>query len=209
MANCSEIAPLLGSFEDSELDPREMQEVARHLAHCHACEATLNEFESIGNHLRAVAIQPALADFVTNVQRRIEEARVPLRVRIRLSLDRLSERWAAALALPTAALALGAWVLLFAPYAQRYFQRGPEPGVVANTQGPAGISSPRDANLAAATQGPNEGSEPEAQEVASGAAPMGDSPQTVISRLEARTPNVAVWSEPETKTTVIWMPDAP
>ncbi|MGD0075282.1 MAG: zf-HC2 domain-containing protein [Candidatus Binataceae bacterium] len=209
MANCSEIAPLLGCFEDSELDPHEMQEVARHLAQCDACEAALNEFESIGNHLRAVAIQPPMANFVTNVQRRIDKASVPLPVRIRLSLDRLSERWAAALALPTAALALGAWVLLFAPYAQRYLQRGPEPSVVANTQGPAEISRPQDANQVATGQGPSEGVDPEAQEVASGAPPMGDSPQTVISRLEARTPNVAVWSEPETKTTVIWMPDAP
>jgi hypothetical protein len=29
----------------------------------------------------------------------------------------------------------------------------------------------------------------------------------IISRLEADSPSVAVWSEPQTDTTVIWVPD--
>jgi len=31
----------------------------------------------------------------------------------------------------------------------------------------------------------------------------------VISRLESRSPSVAVWSEPHHDTTVIWLPDQP
>jgi len=33
--------------------------------------------------------------------------------------------------------------------------------------------------------------------------------QAIISRLEADSPSVAVWSEPQTDTTVIWVPDQP
>ena len=33
--------------------------------------------------------------------------------------------------------------------------------------------------------------------------------QAIISRLEADSPSVAVWSEPRTDTTVIWVPDQP
>lgn len=191
MADCSEIAPLLGFFEDSELEPHEMQEVARHLAHCDDCEGALSDYATLGRHLRAVVIEPPLANFARNVQRRLDEVPVPLRVRLEHHFGQLTERWTAALALTSGALALGAWVLLFAPYAQRYLERG------------------QDASVVATTQGPTQASEPDEPEMASSAAPVGDGPQTVISRLEARTPDVAVWSEPETKTTVIWIPDAP
>ena len=191
MTDCREIAPLLGFFEDSELEPHEMQEVARHLAHCKGCEGTLSDYATLGRHLRAVVIEPSLANFANNVQRRLDEVPVPLRVRLERHLGQLTERWTASLAVASAALALGAWVLLFAPYAQRYLERG------------------QDASVVATTQGPTQPSGRDETETASGAAPAEDGPQTVISRLEARTPDVAVWSEPETKTTVIWVPDAP
>ena len=41
MARCEEMTLLLGPFEDGELEPHEMQEVARHLAGCPACETEL------------------------------------------------------------------------------------------------------------------------------------------------------------------------
>ena len=37
MAECGEISMMLGAFEDSELEPNEMQEVAYHLARCESC----------------------------------------------------------------------------------------------------------------------------------------------------------------------------
>jgi len=206
MADCSEITPLLGFFEDSELEPHEMQEVARHLAHCKGCEGTLSDYTTLGRHLRAVVIEPSLANFTNNVQRRLDEVPVPLRVRLERHFGQLTERWTTALALTSSALALGAWVLLFAPYAQRYLQRGQNTSVVATTRGQSQASGPQDASTVASTEDP---SGPEEPAVASIAPSLGDGPQTVISRLEARTPDVAVWSEPETKTTVIWIPDAP
>ncbi|MFZ0889523.1 MAG: hypothetical protein WA005_13800, partial [Candidatus Binataceae bacterium] len=36
-----------------------------------------------------------------------------------------------------------------------------------------------------------------------------NSSRAIISRLEANSPSVAVWSEPKTETTVIWIPDQP
>ena len=60
MADCREIAPLLGFFEDSELEPHEMQEVARHLAYCKGCETTLSDYAALGRRLRGAAAQPSL-----------------------------------------------------------------------------------------------------------------------------------------------------
>ena len=199
----------LAHREDSELEPHEMQEVARHLAHCKGCEGTLGDYATLGRHLRAVVIEPPLANFARNVQRRLDEVPVPLRVRLERHLGQLTERWTAGLALTSAALALGAWVLLFAPYAQRYLERRQDASAVATTQNPTEASGHQDASVVATTQDPTQASGRDEVETAPGAAPAEDRPQTVISRLEARTPDVAVWSEPETKTTVIWIPDAP
>jgi hypothetical protein len=38
---------------------------------------------------------------------------------------------------------------------------------------------------------------------------MAEDSQAIISRLEAEMPSVAVWSEPQSDTTVIWLPDQP
>src|SRR6267154_465664 len=53
MAQCDIIAPLLGTFEDGELPPHEMQQVARHLASCTNCERTLAGYSGVGPLLRA------------------------------------------------------------------------------------------------------------------------------------------------------------
>ena len=183
MADCSEIAPLLGVFEDGELEPHEMQEVARHLARCSNCEIVLHEYTALGRHLRAVVVSPPLENFAHAVQRRLDEVHVPLRARLEHYLESLGERWTAAVALTSAVLALGAWVLFFTPYARQ--------------------NADQTANV-----------EHEARDVQHNepASPLGTAfaesrPQSVISRLEAKTPSVAVWNEPETRTTVIWIPD--
>ncbi len=36
---------------------------------------------------------------------------------------------------------------------------------------------------------------------------MAQNSEAVISKLESQSPNVAVWSEPQNDTTVIWLPD--
>lgn len=189
MADCSEIAPLLGIFEDGELEPHEMQEVARHLAHCSNCEIVLHEYTALGRHLRAVVVSPPLENFAHAVQHRLDEVHIPVRARIEHYLESLGERWTTALMLTSAALALGAWALLFAPYARQHFEQQQNADQIAN------------AEPEARSFGHSEPAPP------LGAAFAESGPQTVISRLEANSPAVAVWSEPETRTTVIWVPD--
>src|SRR5246127_4233374 len=75
MAQCDDIAPLLGTFEDGELPPHQMQEVARHLASCASCEETLAEYSKLGRLLRETASAPALDGFVMAVQARIDQLR--------------------------------------------------------------------------------------------------------------------------------------
>jgi len=67
MAQCDDIAPLLGTFEDGELAPHEMQEVARHLAGCANCEETLAGYSNVGRLLREAATAPALDGFAIAV----------------------------------------------------------------------------------------------------------------------------------------------
>jgi hypothetical protein len=70
----------------------------------------------------------------------------------------------------------------------------------------AAPSQPNDSAIANAGDGANQNNvvgAPQAEETVAA-----DS-QAIISRLEADSPSVAVWSEPQTDTTVIWVPDQP
>src|SRR5215472_16600674 len=96
MAQCSEISLLLGAFEDGELEPHEMQEVARHLAHCPSCEKTLAAYGTLGRLLRDTVAVPALNGFGDAVLERVRDLRPPLTSRIRRWLDALGERFGAA-----------------------------------------------------------------------------------------------------------------
>src|SRR5712691_6556195 len=82
MAECSEISLLLGAFEDSELEPNEMQEVAYHLARCERCTAALSDFATIGRGLRDIAPEPMLGGFAAAVISRIDALPRPFWVRI-------------------------------------------------------------------------------------------------------------------------------
>ena len=74
MAQCNEIIPLLGTFEDGELEPHEMQEVARHLAGCKSCEEYLAGYSTVGRLLRDAAPVVALDGFAQAVQAVVGEA---------------------------------------------------------------------------------------------------------------------------------------
>ena len=188
MANCGEIQPLLSGFEDGELEPHEMHEVARHLASCTDCEAALNDFASIGRRLRDSVTQPSLEGFTAAVQARLAELPVPVRTRIQRALDSISERWIAGLTLSSAALALGAWAaILFLPAARQLL---------------TAADLARNSPSATSNEVVAQSSVPEEQTVNSEGGG-----QIVISRLETENPSVAVWNEPDSKTTVIWMPD--
>src|SRR5258708_3009704 len=82
MAQCDDIAPLLGTFEDAEPAPHEMQEAPPPLAGCANGEETLAGYPKVGRLRRGAAPAPALDGFAIAVQARIEQLRPPLRVRM-------------------------------------------------------------------------------------------------------------------------------
>jgi anti-sigma factor RsiW len=187
MADCSGIGLLLGPFEDGELEPHEMQEVARHLAQCPECEATLTDYHTLGRSLRDAAWQSLPDGFAQAVQARIARARVPIWMRTKGFIGLLGQRVAMGLAFgATAAAVAVVTAIIITPYAQRFVRRNAPPAQLASVkQEPKVASKAVGAELAAA----------------------GRDSSAVISRLEAQSPAVAVWSEPRTDTTVIWLPD--
>ena len=177
MAQCVDIAPLLGTFEDGELPPHEMQEVARHLASCASCEETLAGYSSLGRLLRNAAPEPALDGFAIAVQARIEQLRLPLRVRLGRWFGTQRERFGGGMVVAFAmAAAAILTVVITTPFARNIVGAGNHVTQVATP----------DAAMASATS---------------------SEPSTIISKLESSNPDVAVWSEPSQDTTVIWLPD--
>jgi hypothetical protein len=203
MNDCDQITLLLGPFEDGELEPHEMQDVARHLATCKSCEELLGDYNSIGRELREIVPIPSLNGFAASVEARLTELRMPLRQRIGAFFEGLNQRWAAAFAMVSMA---GAVAVLTALVLTPYLRRNIVPGV----QPMAKMETSSGSNLASTTT--DEGArailpapaEPE-QLASSPGARIGDS-HAVIKRLESKIPTTAVWSEPENGTTVIWLP---
>ena len=189
MAQCDDIAPLLGAFEDGELAPHEMHEVARHLASCKSCDLALADYTNVGGLLRDAAPAPSLAGFAMAVQARIERLRPPLRVRLGRWLENLRERYgnAAAMAFAMGAAAL-LTVVLTTPLARNLL----------GMRGRAIQVAARDAKALKDDAG---------RSLAAMAAAASREPSTIISKLETSNPDVAVWSEPSQDTTVIWLPD--
>jgi anti-sigma factor RsiW len=187
MAQCSEINLLLGAFEDGELEPHEMQEVARHLAHCPSCEKTLAAYGSLGRLLRDTVAVPALNGFSDAVLERIHDLRPPLTTRIRRRFDVLSERFGAAAGLAVAMGAAAALTIVLAtPVVRNIFGIDRQDVTMVSREGGTPTGNP--SSPATLTAASNE-------------------PGTIISRLETSNPDVAVWSEPSQGTTVIWLPD--
>lgn len=189
MSQCNDIAPLLGTFEDGELPPHEMQQVARHLASCTSCEEALADYSSIGRLLRDTAPAPALDGFAMAVQARIEQLRPPLRVRLgrwfETQRDRFGNGLAVAFAMAAAAILT---VIVTTPFARNMIGAGNHAAMVAT----------RDVSSLARDTAKSSG--------AMASATSGE-PSTIISKLETSNPDVAVWSEPSQDTTVIWLPE--
>jgi hypothetical protein len=203
MSDCNQISLLLGAFEDGELEPHEMQEVARHLATCNSCEELLGDYNAVGRELRELITIPPLTGFAAGVDARIAELRVPWRERIGAFFEQLNERWAAAFAMVSMAGAVAViTALVLTPYLRHNIGIGPSIAPLAKLQTPtapslASTTTDQDSTRAVIP------TETEPQQMASGAS--GDS-HTVIKKLESEYPTTAVWSEPENGTTVIWLP---
>ncbi len=186
MADCSEIGLMLGAFEDGELEPHEMQEVAFHLARCASCATALGEYSTLGRELRSIVVVPPLDGFANAVGERIANLPLPLGVRVRRLIDRFGDSISAGLAMGGALVAAAALTaVIVTPYARQRLQHD----FPTRTLG----------GLAHATAT----SIPETEESEA----LAD--HAVISSLEAAMPSVAVWSEPRSDTTVIWVPDQP
>ncbi len=206
MSDCNQISLLLGPFEDGELEPHEMQEVARHLATCSSCEELLGDYNAVGRELREVIAIPPLTGFAAAVDARIAELKTPLRERIGAFFESLNERWAAAFAMVSMAGAVAVLTaLVLTPYLRRSMDSGMQNAPMAKMEMPAGPS------LASTTTDQDSTraivpTDTEPRQLASNPSAMSGDSHTVIKKLESEIPTTAVWSEPENGTTVIWLP---
>jgi len=193
MAECGEISMMLGAFEDSELEPNEMQEVAHHLARRESCTGVLADYSTLGRNLRSTTTVPSLDGFSSAIVARIERLPQPVMTRIERFFRRQLESVGTGFAWGGAVVAAAVMtIILMTPYARELANRGTLPTAAASSDH-NGASAP--AQLADATA-----SEPT----------MADNDSHAdISRLESENHSVAVWSEPRRDTTVIWLPDQP
>ncbi len=192
MAECGEISMMLGAFEDAELEPNEMQEVAFHLARCESCTGILADYSTLGRNLRSIAAEPSLAGFSNAVIARVDRLPQPLLTRIARYLRRQAESVGPGIAWGGAALAAAIMtIVLITPYAEHLASRGSHA---------ASVATDRDVVPA-----PNQIANATINEPT-----MADNDSHAdISRLESPNHSVAVWSEPRRDTTVIWLPDQP
>ena len=191
--DCDNIAPLLSAFHDGELEPHEMLEVARHTAGCATCDAILAAYGRMGTDLRETVIAEAPEWFAASVMTRIERLRPSMVTRFGRYLRDVNERIGAGLSLGAGAVAIAVLTaIIITPYIQR-LATGQAHALVANA-----------GHLPASASGAIGGV---AQNDVSNQTDATNEAHTVISRLEAKNPAVAVWSEPRTDTTVIWLPD--
>jgi anti-sigma factor RsiW len=221
MARCEDIKLLLGPFEDGELEPHEMQEVARHVVVCAGCEDELTDYRTLAVSLRGTAEMPDLTGFCAAVLARVEQLPIPLGVRIRRYLTSFSDGIGATIATGFAAAAVA---VVTAVILTPYFKQAPflaplrAPAEIARSV-PSESSKPATAqNVASADRRavlPPDVANDLAVDTGGDVAPVAGPPDVsgnsgaIISRLEADSPSVAVWSEPQTDTTVIWVPDQP
>ena len=194
MADCGEIGMMLGAFEDSELEPNEMQEVAFHLARCETCTSVLADYSTLGRNLRSITDAPSLAGFSNAVIARVDRLPQPVLTRIerflRRQLDSVGAGFAWGGAVAAAAIVT---IILMTPYAEQFANRGAKPAT----------------SVATAEHGAAPASNQLAQATADEPTMADNDSHADISRLESENHSVAVWSEPRRDTTVIWLPDQP
>ena len=194
MADCGEIGMMLGAFEDSELEPNEMQEVAFHLARCETCTSVLADYSTLGRNLRSITDAPSLAGFSNAVIARVDRLPQPVLARIERFLRRQLDSVGAGFAWGGAVAAAAVMtIILMTPYAEQFANRGAKPAT----------------SVATAEHGAAPASNQLAQATAEEPTMADNDSHADISRLESENHSVAVWSEPRRDTTVIWLPDQP
>lgn len=125
MAACDQVKLLIGPFDDGELEPHEMEDIAFHVVSCAACKLALDDYRMLGVALRDCAPQPTLEGFTAAVLERIDvEVPQPWWRQLRHYLDQFAERAGGPVSLVAAgALAAVLTVWLVTPYAQHWLHR--------------------------------------------------------------------------------------
>ena len=136
----------------------------------------------------------SLNGFSDRVMQGIAVTPRPLRGRLLNRIEDLRERWVAAVSLMGAGVAVAALALVLAePHTlQRMAGAHPAPGPS------TAMNTAQEMNTT--EEAPSTAAEPPF-------VPEHPAGETYISRLEAKPSSVATWSEPDTKTTVIWLGD--
>jgi len=178
MAECREMSLMLGAFEDAELEPKEMPEVAFHLARCDSCAGLLAVYSTVGRGLRLLTSAPVVSGFSSAVIARIERLPRPWFRRVERFFGRAADFAGSGFARDGAIAAVAVLsTILLTPYAAQF----------ANRRLPSTTSASN--QVARTTVG-----EP---------AMADNDSHAVISRLESGNPSVAVWSKPRKDTTDI------
>ena len=188
MTRCDDIAQLLGAFQDGELPPHGMREVARHLAGCKDCEQAAESSSAIGQMLREAAPTPNLDGFAGAVLARLDNLRPSLLTRFGRWLDVRRERFGLGTAMAFTAAAAVLTIVIATPFAHYMMNAGNHAAQIAARD--MHVVAHQAANAPAAL-----------------ASAASSEPGVIISKLETSNPDVAVWSEPTQGTTVIWLPD--
>lgn len=214
MASCGEIRLLLGPFDDGELEPHEMEDVAFHVVGCGECKAALEDYRALGVALRRVVTEPPLDNFAQAVTARLAPRRLGARAaQWWNSMGRLASVIEfAGVAAATAVLTL----LIAGPNVRKLVTQHAERATVSLKTGKSAPSQPAQA-IASASRGVADGNRdltaPDANlanVVDQGKIEAARDLQEMVSQLGAGdSPSVAVWNEPHTDTTVVWVPDQP
>jgi hypothetical protein len=220
MASCGEMRLLLGPFDDGELEPHEMEEVAFHVVGCGECKAELDAYRSLGVALRDVITVPPLDRFAQEVVAHLAPRPIPLRTRLEQWWESLG-RLGSVIELGSVAAATAVLTLLLAGPDVRHFVASHE----AHSIGTGTATLTRPAPMLASAN-------PAVRDVPSNNAALNVKPamtdqnlanvvdqskikaasdlQEMISDLGGgHSPSIAVWNEPLTDTTVVWIPDQP
>jgi len=221
MTSCGEVRLLLGPFDDGELEPNEMEDVAFHVVGCGECKAALEDYRALGVALRSVVTVPPLDNFAQAVTARLAPRRIPVGARVAQwwnSIGRLASVIEfAGVAAATAVLTL----LIAGPDVRKFVTHRAENTAVSFK---AGATTPARPVQAIASAGPGVANTNRNVAAADGKLAAADvnlanvddqgkieaasDLQEIVSELGAgHSPSVAVWNEPRTDTTVVWVPD--
>lgn len=200
MSSCAELEPLLGAFEDGELKPHVMRDVALHVAGCSHCSAITGDYAIVAQQLREAAVEPAMEGFTAQVMTRVACMQPAWYVRLGRRLAASGEQASAWLSLTSMAIAVAALTVIIAtPYVQHLAGRTAAVQVASNSQKPVVQAQAKTSQQIAALPASSAGAMPVV-------ANQPDA-EAQISRLDVDNPAVALWSAPGSNTTVIWVPD--